>query len=47
MKQRVVTRTPCRRQVRAVSAAMPMLSINPTSGVDLDNAGEFLRRWDG
>lgn len=29
--------------VRAVSAALPMLSINPTSGVDLDNAGDFLR----
>jgi len=29
--------------VKAVSAALPMLSINPTSGVDLDNAGEYLR----
>lgn len=29
--------------VKAVSSAMPFLSINPTSGVDLDNAGEFLR----
>jgi 2-dehydro-3-deoxyphosphogluconate aldolase/(4S)-4-hydroxy-2-oxoglutarate aldolase len=29
--------------VKAVSAALPMLNINPTSGVDLDNAGEFLR----
>jgi 2-dehydro-3-deoxyphosphogluconate aldolase/(4S)-4-hydroxy-2-oxoglutarate aldolase len=29
--------------VKAVSAALPFLSINPTSGVDLDNAGEFLR----
>lgn len=28
--------------VKAVSAALPMLRINPTSGVDLDNAGEFL-----
>jgi 2-dehydro-3-deoxyphosphogluconate aldolase/(4S)-4-hydroxy-2-oxoglutarate aldolase len=26
-----------------VSSALPMLSINPTSGVDLDNAGDFLR----
>ena len=29
--------------VKAVSSALPMLSINPTSGVDLDNAGDFLR----
>jgi 2-dehydro-3-deoxyphosphogluconate aldolase/(4S)-4-hydroxy-2-oxoglutarate aldolase len=29
--------------IKAVSSAMPFLSINPTSGVDLDNAGEFLR----
>jgi 2-dehydro-3-deoxyphosphogluconate aldolase/(4S)-4-hydroxy-2-oxoglutarate aldolase len=29
--------------VKAVTSAMPFLSINPTSGVDLDNAGEFLR----
>jgi len=29
--------------VKAVSAALPMLSINPTSGVDLDNAGEYLK----
>lgn len=28
--------------VKAVSAALPMLSINPTSGVDLDNAGQYL-----
>eukprot|EP00526_Cylindrotheca_closterium_P015514 CAMPEP_0113621770 /NCGR_PEP_ID=MMETSP0017_2-20120614/11138_1 /TAXON_ID=2856 /ORGANISM="Cylindrotheca closterium" /LENGTH=250 /DNA_ID=CAMNT_0000531549 /DNA_START=67 /DNA_END=819 /DNA_ORIENTATION=- /assembly_acc=CAM_ASM_000147 len=28
--------------VKAVSSALPMLSINPTSGVDLDNAGEYL-----
>ena len=28
--------------VKAVSAALPMLSINPTSGVDLDNAAEYL-----
>ena len=28
--------------VKAVSAAMPMLTLNPTSGVDLDNAGEYL-----
>uniref|UniRef100_A0A7R9WM60 2-dehydro-3-deoxy-phosphogluconate aldolase n=1 Tax=Craspedostauros australis TaxID=1486917 RepID=A0A7R9WM60_9STRA len=29
--------------VKAVSSALPFLSINPTSGVDLDNAGEFLQ----
>ncbi len=29
--------------VKAVSAALPMLTLNPTSGVDLDNAGEFLK----
>ena len=29
--------------VKAVSSALPMLSINPTSGVDLQNAGDFLR----
>lgn len=29
--------------VKAVSSALPMLSINPTSGVDLDNAGEYLK----
>jgi len=28
--------------VKAVSSALPMLSINPTSGVDLDNAAEYL-----
>lgn len=28
--------------VKAVSSALPMLSINPTSGVDLDNAGDYL-----
>lgn len=29
--------------VKAVSSALPMLSINPTSGVTLENAGEYLR----
>ena len=29
--------------VKAVSSALPFLSINPTSGVDLDNAGDFLK----
>ena len=29
--------------VKAVSSALPFLSINPTSGVDLDNAGDMLR----
>eukprot|EP00549_Striatella_unipunctata_P009569 CAMPEP_0118706602 /NCGR_PEP_ID=MMETSP0800-20121206/20657_1 /TAXON_ID=210618 ORGANISM="Striatella unipunctata, Strain CCMP2910" /NCGR_SAMPLE_ID=MMETSP0800 /ASSEMBLY_ACC=CAM_ASM_000638 /LENGTH=254 /DNA_ID=CAMNT_0006609171 /DNA_START=115 /DNA_END=879 /DNA_ORIENTATION=+ len=29
--------------VKAVSSALPFLKINPTSGVDLDNAGDFLR----
>jgi len=29
--------------VKAVSAALPMLKLNPTSGVDLDNAGEYLK----
>ena len=29
--------------VKAVSSALPFLCINPTSGVDLDNAGDFLR----
>merc|ERR1719183_2674902 len=29
--------------VKAVSAAMPMLKLNPTSGVDLDNAADFLK----
>ena len=29
--------------VKAVSSALPFLKINPTSGVDLDNAGEFLK----
>ena len=29
--------------IKAVSAAMPMLKLNPTSGVELDNAGEFLK----
>ena len=29
--------------VKAVSSALPMLSINPTSGVDLDNAGDYLK----
>jgi len=28
--------------VKAVSSALPMLSINPTSGVTLENAGEYL-----
>mmetsp|Transcript_40933 Transcript_40933/g.73795 ORF Transcript_40933/g.73795 Transcript_40933/m.73795 type:complete len:256 (-) Transcript_40933:194-961(-) len=28
--------------VKAVSSALPMLSINPTSGVDLDNAAQYL-----
>jgi len=28
--------------IKAVSAALPFLSINPTSGVDLDNAGDIL-----
>jgi len=28
--------------VKAVSSALPFLSINPTSGVDLDNAKDFL-----
>lgn len=28
--------------VKAVSSALPFLQINPTSGVDLDNAGEYL-----
>jgi 2-dehydro-3-deoxyphosphogluconate aldolase / (4S)-4-hydroxy-2-oxoglutarate aldolase len=28
--------------VKAISSALPMLDINPTSGVDLDNAAEFL-----
>lgn len=28
--------------VKAVSAALPMLRLNPTSGVDLDNAGDYL-----
>mmetsp|Transcript_36522 Transcript_36522/g.87087 ORF Transcript_36522/g.87087 Transcript_36522/m.87087 type:complete len:256 (-) Transcript_36522:179-946(-) len=28
--------------VKAVSSALPMLNINPTSGVTLDNAGEYL-----
>jgi hypothetical protein len=28
--------------IKAVSAALPMLSLMPTSGVDLDNAGEYL-----
>merc|ERR1740139_1912571 len=28
--------------VKAVSSALPMLAINPTSGVDLDNAGDYL-----
>jgi len=28
--------------LKAVAAALPMLRINPTSGVSLDNAGEFL-----
>lgn len=27
---------------KAVAAALPMLNLNPTSGVDLDNAGDFL-----
>ena len=29
--------------VGAVSKALPMLNLNPTSGVDLDNAGDFLK----
>ena len=29
--------------IKAVSAALPMLSLNPTSGVDLDNAGQILQ----
>ena len=29
--------------VKAVSSALPMLTLNPTSGVDLDNAGDFLK----
>ena len=29
--------------VKAVSSALPFLSINPTSGVDLDNAGDYLK----
>ena len=29
--------------VKAVSSALPFLSINPTPGVDLDNAGDFLK----
>jgi len=29
--------------IKAVSSALPFLSINPTSGVDLDNAGEMLK----
>jgi len=29
--------------VKAVSSALPFLAINPTSGVDLDNAGDFIR----
>jgi 2-dehydro-3-deoxyphosphogluconate aldolase / (4S)-4-hydroxy-2-oxoglutarate aldolase len=28
--------------VKAVSSALPFLAINPTSGVDLDNAGQYL-----
>ena len=29
--------------VKAGSAAMPMLKLNPTSGGDLDNAGDFIK----
>jgi len=29
--------------IKAVSAALPCLSLMPTSGVDLDNAGEYLK----
>jgi len=29
--------------IKAVSAALPMLTLNPTSGVDLDNAADFLK----
>ena len=29
--------------VKAVSSALPFLSINPTSGVDLDNAADYLK----
>ena len=29
--------------VKAVSSALPFLAINPTSGVDLDNAGDYLK----
>jgi 2-keto-3-deoxy-6-phosphogluconate aldolase len=28
--------------IKAVSAALPMLTLNPTSGVDLDNAAGVL-----
>merc|ERR1719199_2113225 len=28
---------------KAGAAALPMLTLNPTSGVDLDNAGDFLK----
>jgi 2-keto-3-deoxy-6-phosphogluconate aldolase len=33
----------CRRYIKAVSAALPMLRINPTSGVEVDTAADFLR----
>ena len=29
--------------MRAVAAALPMLRINPTSGVEIDTAADFLR----
>ena len=29
--------------VKAVSSALPFLKINPTSGVDLDNVGDYLQ----
>ena len=29
--------------VKAVKGALPMLTLNPTSGVDLDNAGEYIK----
>ena len=29
--------------VKAVKGALPMLQLNPTSGVDLDNAGDFVQ----
>jgi len=29
--------------IKAVSSALPFLKLNPTSGVDLDNAGDFIK----